>query len=251
MPALSTFHLTSLHGDLPPRVRETALKSYTSHPSSHLQPAVLLCTDVAARGVDFADVDVVIQYDPPTDPKTFSHRAGRTARAGRKGKGIVILAQGREEEYVDFLIARKIPIARTPYLDSSLTEVDLPESIDSAAITMRDAIRKRVLKDRDLHDRAAKAFVSGLRAYTKHEASFIFRIADLDFHSLATGYGLLRLPTMPEIKDWRKRREAQRKSTEKRREAGEVVEEQAEFPWEDAEVDVSFYSQGIGLGGTS
>lgn len=61
---------------------------------------MLLCTDVAARGVDFADLDVVIQYDTPTDPKTFSHRAGRTARAGRRGRAIVLLGKGREEDYV-------------------------------------------------------------------------------------------------------------------------------------------------------
>lgn len=97
---MSAFHMTSLHGDLPPRVRETALSTFTSHPASHLSPAVLLCTDVASRGVDFADVDVVIQYDPPTDPKTFSHRAGRTARAGRKGKAVVLLGKGREVDYV-------------------------------------------------------------------------------------------------------------------------------------------------------
>lgn len=241
MPALSTFHLTSLHGDLPPRVRETALKSFTTHPSSHLHPAVLLCTDVAARGVDFADVDVVIQYDPPTDPKTFSHRAGRTARAGRQGKCVVLLAEGREEEYVDFLSARKIPISRKAYLGPKLEDVEiLPEVVDPAAITMRDSMRKHALKDRELYDRAAKSFVSALRAYTKHEASFIFRLTDLDFHNLATGYGLLRLPTMPEIKDWRKRKDAQKKLVEKKREAGEVVEDIKDFPWEDADVDVSY-----------
>jgi ATP-dependent RNA helicase DDX55/SPB4 len=50
--------------------------------------------------VDFSDIDVVIQYDTPTDPKTFTHRAGRTARAGRRGKAVVILGKGREEDYV-------------------------------------------------------------------------------------------------------------------------------------------------------
>lgn len=100
LPEFSGFHLTSFHGDLPPKIREQALSTFVSHPSSHLSPAVLLCTDVAARGVDFEDVDVVIQYDPPTDPKTFSHRAGRTARAGRKGKGVVLIGKGREEDYM-------------------------------------------------------------------------------------------------------------------------------------------------------
>lgn len=97
---LSKFHLTSFHGELPPKIRETALSTFTTHPSSHLSPAVLLCTDVAARGVDFPDIDVVVQYDAPTDPKTFSHRAGRTARAGRRGKAVVLLGKGREEDYV-------------------------------------------------------------------------------------------------------------------------------------------------------
>jgi ATP-dependent RNA helicase DDX55/SPB4 len=61
---------------------------------------LLLCTDVAARGLDLPDVDVVIQYDPPVDPKMFSHRAGRTARMGRKGKGVVLLVKGREDGYI-------------------------------------------------------------------------------------------------------------------------------------------------------
>jgi len=100
LPELSSFQLTSFHGDLPPKIRETALSTFVSHPSSHLSPAVLMCTDVAARGVDFEDIDVVVQFDPPTDPKTFSHRAGRTARAGRKGKGVLLLGKGKEEDYV-------------------------------------------------------------------------------------------------------------------------------------------------------
>ena len=100
LPQMANFHLTSFHGDLPPRIRETALSTFVSHPSSHLSPAVLLCTDVAARGVDFEDVDVVVQFDPPTDPKTFSHRAGRTARAGRKGKAVVLIGKGREQDYI-------------------------------------------------------------------------------------------------------------------------------------------------------
>ena len=48
---------------------------------------------------------------------------------------------------------------------------------------------------------AAKAFVSFVRAYSKHEASYIFRVRDLDFVGLAKSFGLLRLPRMPELKD--------------------------------------------------
>ncbi len=46
-----------------------------------------MCTDVAARGIDIPDVAWIVQFDPPQDPSYFVHRVGRTARAGKKGKG--------------------------------------------------------------------------------------------------------------------------------------------------------------------
>ena len=48
---------------------------------------------------------------------------------------------------------------------------------------------------------ATKGFVSFVRAYSKHEASYIFRLKDLDLVGVAKSYGLLRLPRMPELKD--------------------------------------------------
>ena len=66
-------------------------------------PSILLTTDVAARGLDIPQVDLVIQVDPPTDPKGFLHRCGRAGRAGRKGLSVVFLQPGREEDYLAFL----------------------------------------------------------------------------------------------------------------------------------------------------
>ncbi|WVQ83621.1 ATP-dependent rRNA helicase SPB4 [Cryptococcus sp. DSM 104549] len=237
LPALSAFHLTSFHGDLPPKIRDTALNTFTAYPASHLKPAVLLCTDVAARGVDFTDIDVVVQYDAPTDPKTFSHRAGRTARAGRRGKAVVLLGKGREEDYVDFLNVRKIPLTKQPYLNAELEEVDIPAELDPEVPTLLRDIRKLVLTDRELADKGAKTFVSSFRAYSKHEASFIFRLADVDFHALATAYGLLRLPAMPEIKEWKKKREAENKRREKVLAEGGEVEAREVVEWEDEDID--------------
>ena len=69
-----------------------------------LHKHVLLTTDVAARGIDIPDVDLVIQLDPPTDPDVFFHRSGRTGRANKVGQAIVMLNNNsREEDYVNFM----------------------------------------------------------------------------------------------------------------------------------------------------
>lgn len=54
---------------------------------------VLLCTDVAARGLDIPKVDWIIQFDPPDDPRNYIHRVGRTARAGKDGKSLLFLLE--------------------------------------------------------------------------------------------------------------------------------------------------------------
>jgi ATP-dependent RNA helicase DDX55/SPB4 len=97
LPFSATLH--SLHGHLPPAARTRALAAFSASISTPLSPSILLATDVAARGLDLPHVDAVIQFDPPSDPKTFSHRCGRTARAGRVGRAWVLLV-GRETEFV-------------------------------------------------------------------------------------------------------------------------------------------------------
>ncbi|KAF8311378.1 DEAD-domain-containing protein [Clavulina sp. PMI_390] len=204
------FSLHSLHGHIPPAKRTDALAKFRKHASTSLNPSVLLCTDVAARGLDLPDVDVVVQFDPPVDPKAFSHRAGRTARAGRKGRAYVLLCEGREAEYVDLLAVRRIPLRRHPYIaiasspGSSLLATEEAAStrqkpdLDAQAL-MRE-MQQIVATDRDLHEKGAKGFVSFVKAYSKHEASYIFRLKDLDLAGVAASFGLVRLPKMPELK---------------------------------------------------
>ncbi|ESK96000.1 atp-dependent rrna helicase spb4 [Moniliophthora roreri MCA 2997] len=192
--------LHSLHGHLAPSARTRTLEAFSSAISTPATPSILLCTDVAARGLDLPHVDVVIQYDPPTDAKAFSHRCGRTARAGRSGKAYTMLV-GREVEYVDLMSVRRIPMKKHPYIthDGSPEDEERPEDPDVAVYLQKSRVLLRA--DRALHDQAAKAFVSFVRAYSKHEASYIFRVKDLDLVGLAKSYGLLRLPKMPELKD--------------------------------------------------
>ena len=56
----------------------------------------VVATNVAARGLDFPDIELVIQTEPPRDPESYIHRAGRTGRAGKKG--VCVLMYSRREE---------------------------------------------------------------------------------------------------------------------------------------------------------
>ncbi|CAE6334681.1 unnamed protein product [Rhizoctonia solani] len=202
LPQLSKTKIYTLHGHLTPAKRGSTLAAFAAHPSTSGSPSLLLATDVAARGLDLPDVDAVIQYDPPTDPKQYSHRAGRTARAGRKGRAWALLCEGREQEYVDFLAVRQIPLREHPYIlasNESTSQIGAERPLDDDAGVLFQTIRDIVRKDRDIYDKSMKAFVSFVRAYSKHEASYIFRIKDLDLVGVAKAFGLIRLPKMPEL----------------------------------------------------
>ncbi|KAI0212097.1 Nucleolar RNA helicase 2 [Lamellibrachia satsuma] len=69
-----------LHGDIPQDKREMVLKSFREG-----RCKVMIATDVAARGLDIPEVDLVIQCNPPKDTDSYIHRSGRTGRAGRQG----------------------------------------------------------------------------------------------------------------------------------------------------------------------
>lgn len=185
-----SFSLVPLHGKLPPSVRQ---KNFT-HFSNSTTPAILLTTDVAARGLDIPQVDLVLQIDPPSDPKVFIHRCGRAGRAGRRGLSVVLLQPGREEDYLEFLEIRKTPV-------TMLKSPEIATTDEEARLTA-DTMRKVVLTDRAFHDKAQRGFVSWLKAYSKHQAASIFRVSDLDWGDLGLAWGLLKLPKMPELRKW-------------------------------------------------
>ena len=76
-------------------------------PQHALHAGCLLCTDVAARGLDIPDVEWILQLDAPQDPDAFVHRVGRTARMGRTGSARIFLLP-HEATYVEFLRLRKV-----------------------------------------------------------------------------------------------------------------------------------------------
>jgi superfamily II DNA/RNA helicase len=76
----------AIHGDLSQSQRDAALDEFR-----HEGHAVLVATDVAARGIDVNDVEVVVHFDRPSDRKAYLHRAGRTARAGNRGTSVTFV----------------------------------------------------------------------------------------------------------------------------------------------------------------
>jgi len=82
-----------LHGDLSQAVREKTLKSFADG-----KTRVLIATDVASRGIDLDDIGLVVNFDPPDDQDTYTHRVGRTARAGRTGRAITMVLPDQLDE---------------------------------------------------------------------------------------------------------------------------------------------------------
>ena len=184
------FLLVPLHGKQNPKAREAHFSRFTNS----LLPSILLTTDVAARGLDVKGMDLVVQIDPPVDPKVFLHRCGRAGRAGRKGLSVIFLLPGREEDFVPFMKVRQTPIT---LLESPVITVS-----DEEAAATTETMRRIVLEDRGLHDLSHRSFPGWVKSYTKHQASSIFRISDIDWTDTANAWGLLKLPKMPELKNW-------------------------------------------------
>mgnify|MGYP000719093421 CR=1 FL=1 len=77
--------VSALHGDMAQGARERSLRKFAQRELN-----ILVCTDVAARGIDIDDVSIVVHYVPPLEVKTYLHRSGRTARAGKDGWAVTM-----------------------------------------------------------------------------------------------------------------------------------------------------------------
>src|SRR6202050_459105 len=99
------FSVLALHGDLDQRMRMAALDAFRAG-----EVQLLVCSDVAARGLDIPDVSHVINYDAPHHSEDYVHRIGRTGRAGKSGQALTIVSRMDQKAVAEIekLIARKI-----------------------------------------------------------------------------------------------------------------------------------------------
>ncbi|CDF32389.1 unnamed protein product [Chondrus crispus] len=126
--------ICALHGKMSQAKRERAMLKFASSKNG-----VLLCTDVAARGIDIPDVDWVLQFDPPQDPDAYIHRVGRTARLGREGNALLFLAPS-EDTYADFLFVRRCPVSKFSELGIS------PSPLNTRDLTTRQNVARHSMR---------------------------------------------------------------------------------------------------------
>jgi len=181
--ATTQLRVEALHGKMTQKRRTLTWKAFRDATTM-----CLLCTDLAARGLDAPDVDLVVQFDPPHTPETFVHRVGRTARAGRQGAAVLFLAEP-EDAYPELLRLKGV---------SDLTETSL--DVDPTVVRqLRDRARLAASKDRGLMEKATRAFTAHVKSYNEHRLKYIFRWDKVDVLGALRLYGVLKLPKMPEL----------------------------------------------------
>ncbi|XP_041495902.1 ATP-dependent RNA helicase DDX18-like [Microtus oregoni] len=137
---------------------------------------ILLCTDVAARGLDIPEVDWIVQYDPPDDPKEYIHRVGRTAR-GLNGRGHALLILRPEElGFLRYLKQSKVPLNQFDFSWSKVSDI-------------QSQLEKLIEKNYFLHKSAQEAYKSYIRAYDSYSLKQIFDVNNLNLPQVALSFG--------------------------------------------------------------
>uniref|UniRef100_A0A672R7V0 RNA helicase n=1 Tax=Sinocyclocheilus grahami TaxID=75366 RepID=A0A672R7V0_SINGR len=155
----------SLHGDIPQKQREITLKGFRSGTFE-----VLVATNVAARGLDIPEVDLVIQCAPPNDVESYIHRSGRTGRAGRTGICICFY-QRKEESQLKFVEQKAgitfkrvgVPTANDIIQSSSKDAVRFLDSVPAVAVGYFREAARELIEQRGAEEAlaAALAHISG------------------------------------------------------------------------------------------
>jgi len=195
-----TIKLLKLHGNMKQSERQSVFQDFRAS-----QSGVLMCTDVAARGLDLPHVDWIVQFTPPISVADYVHRVGRTARIGAKGSSVIFLLPS-EADFVKMLEAAKIPLAEMTLemvlarlLKAGITgsQGRKPASMEEAATNLQMRIESAVVKNAELHQMACQAYVSFVRSYASYprEARNVFCFKDLHLGHCAKSFALRDPPS--------------------------------------------------------
>ncbi|XP_064830125.1 probable ATP-dependent RNA helicase DDX31 isoform X1 [Oncorhynchus masou masou] len=204
-PPLSFFRL---HGNLKQEERTEVFQEFCL-----CKTGILLCTDVAARGLDMPQVTWIVQYNPPTTPAEYVHRVGRTARIGARGSSLLFLTPA-EMSYVTSLANHNISLSEmkmemilsTLMLDDRFKvrgkydgkkSSGAPEQeVQERATVLQTEFENVVHNDNNSVQAAKRALQSFLRAYTAYPSNMkhIFHIKALHLGHAAKSFGLRDAP---------------------------------------------------------
>ncbi|KAM2456007.1 hypothetical protein PS1_015935 [Malus domestica] len=139
------------------------------------EKGILLCTDVAARGLDIPAVDWILQFDPPDEPTEYIHRVGRTARGeGATGKALLFLIP-EELQFIRYLKAANVPVKPYDFNEKKLKNV-------------QSKLEQMVQNIHYLNKSAKEAYTSYLLAYNSHSMKDIFNVHRLDLQAVAASF---------------------------------------------------------------
>lgn len=160
--------------------QKQAKRTQTFFQFTNAESGILLCTDVAARGLDIPLVDWIVQYDPPDDPKEYIHRVGRTARAGSNGNALLIL---RPEElgFLRYLKQAKVSLNEFEFSWAKIADIG-------------SQLEKLIEKNYFLHMSAKEAYKSYIRAYASHAMKGVYDVNTLDVLQVAKSFGFRVAP---------------------------------------------------------
>jgi ATP-dependent RNA helicase DDX31/DBP7 len=188
-----------LHGKVPQSIRKMVYKEF-----SKAKQGILLCTDVAARGLDLPKVDYILQYDPPCETSDYIHRIGRTARCGLAGSALLFVLPS-EQLYLNLLSSYGLslePLSSQSMFQEIAKEIPgiNPKKFKNydeiASVVIQKTIESMIDGNKLLLLSAIQAYNSFLRAYTTHSADSkgIFRLNLVHLGHLAKSFGLKEKP---------------------------------------------------------
>ncbi|EGD94523.1 ATP-dependent RNA helicase HAS1 [Trichophyton tonsurans CBS 112818] len=166
----------SLHGKLKQQKRTNTFFEFCNSAQG-----TLICTDVAARGLDIPAVDYIVQLDPPDDPRDYIHRVGRTARGkGKVGRSLMFL-QPSEVGFINHLREARVPVV----------EFEFPTK---HIINIQSQLEKLISQNYYLNQSAKEGYRSYLHAYASHSLRSVFDVNKLDLVKVAKSYGFTTPP---------------------------------------------------------
>ena len=156
----------TIHGGRSQGQRERALRDFTNS-----KVEALVATDVAARGIHIDSVACVVHYDPPADTKDYTHRSGRTARAGSTGIVISLVSKGQTREIARLQRALKLPNGVTPPSVKDLSsENRVTEKREVVAPSQRHREPVRETKRRETPKRETSKRETSKRETSRHKS---------------------------------------------------------------------------------